>query len=344
MSTAASVPCSQLPSVTRANSSRCRSSIASSSRSIWWAASTSRAAMTDPGLLDDPLGHLAHLQDRRAQLGRHGGCRVAQPRDLGHVPGQVAHPLDVAAHPHARDDDAQVGRHRLLAGQQVERHQVELGPARVDLGVGGDHRVGEVDVGVEQGRRGPAHRRRREVGHLDQRLGDAVELLVEGLAHHGVSSGGSVRGQVGRDGPPTALWHPGMNPRRPRGELLAEAPLAGPRRARGPRPRATYPDLVDPTLAAMLGGAVGLVIGAVAVAATRWSERSGAARRAARSRRCPGASATCSRCCARSPWSSTRATPSSTPRRPRSATGWCATASWCTTSCATSRARCAATA
>ena len=42
-----------------------------------------------------------------------------------------------------------------------------------------------------------------------------------------------------------------------------------------PRP-ATYPDLVDPTLAAVLGGAVGLVIGAVAVAATRWSERSGA--------------------------------------------------------------------
>ena len=40
--------------------------------------------------------------------------------------------------------------------------------------------------------------------------------------------------------------------------------------------RGTYPDLVDPTLAAMLGGAAGLVIGAVAVAATRWSERSGA--------------------------------------------------------------------
>jgi len=33
---------------------------------------------------------------------------------------------------------------------------------------------------------------------------------------------------------------------------------------------------VDPTLAAMLGGAAGLVMGAVAVAATRWSERSGA--------------------------------------------------------------------
>jgi two-component system, OmpR family, sensor histidine kinase SenX3 len=44
----------------------------------------------------------------------------------------------------------------------------------------------------------------------------------------------------------------------------------------GSRRRATYPDLVDPTLAAMLGGAAGLVMGAVAVAATRWSERSDA--------------------------------------------------------------------
>ncbi len=34
-------------------------------------------------------------------------------------------------------------------------------------------------------------------------------------------------------------------------------------------------NLVDPTLAATLGGAVGLVIGAVAVVASRWSERSG---------------------------------------------------------------------
>ena len=38
----------------------------------------------------------------------------------------------------------------------------------------------------------------------------------------------------------------------------------------------TYPDDVDPVLAATLGGAVGLVIGAVAVVASRWSERSAA--------------------------------------------------------------------
>ena len=67
-----------------------------------------------------------------------------------------------------------------------------------------------------------------------------------------------------------------MNPRRPRGELSGGVRRSG----AGDLPErgctAPYPDLVDPTLAAMLGGAAGLVMGAVAVAATRWSERSGA--------------------------------------------------------------------
>ena len=48
-----------------------------------------------------------------------------------------------------------------------------------------------------------------------------------------------------------------------------------PARRRSERPPCgTYPEVVDPALAATLGGAAGLVIGAVAVAATRWSERS----------------------------------------------------------------------
>ncbi len=51
---------------------------------------------------------------------------------------------------------------------------------------------------------------------------------------------------------------------------------------------------MDPTLAAMLGGAAGLVMGAVAVAATRWSEHSGAHAEPEPSPRCPEASATCS--------------------------------------------------
>ena len=132
-----------------------------------------------------------------------------------------------------------------------------------------------MDVGVEQGRRGAAHRRRREVGHLDQRLGDAVELLVEGLAHHGMSSGVSVRraaSGVGGDAHGTVARRD--EPRQPRGELLAQPRTAAPRS--GPERHPVRRTLTSwtPRSRRCSAGRLGLVIGAVAVAATRWSERS----------------------------------------------------------------------
>ena len=91
--------------------------------------------MTAAGLGDDPLGDLAHLQRWSTRSsGGIGRVGVAQPRDLGDVPGQVAHPLEVGAHPHAGDDDAQVGGDRLLAGQQVDRRRSSSSSLqRVDL-------------------------------------------------------------------------------------------------------------------------------------------------------------------------------------------------------------------
>ena len=83
------------------------------------------------------------------------------------------------------------------------------------------------------------------------------------------------------------------------------SPRSAARACAGPRPATPYPDLVDPTLAAMLGGAVGLVIGAVAVAATRWSERSGAEARAGGAAAAPRRRRRARRCCAPSPSSST---------------------------------------
>ena len=215
--------------------------------------------------------------------------------------------------------------------------EVELGPPRVDLGVGGDHRVGEVDVGVEQGRRGPAHRRRREVGHLDQRLGDAVELLVEGLAHHGsvlrgfgcgVQRGAHrlAHGTVAARDEPQAPPEVNFWPRR----------RCGGGRAAGTARAATYPDLVDPSARgdARRGGRPrhrgrGRRRHAVVRAQRRRTRARGAAAAARGRRRAVGAALD-----RRRRRRERRA--SSTPRRRRSATGWCATASWSTTSCATS--------
>ena len=99
------------------------------------------------------------------------------------MPGEVAHPLEVGAHPHRGDDDAQVGGDRLLAGEQVDGQRVELSRMRVELLVGLDDRLGQVDVGVEQGGRGPGHGRAGQPGHLDELVGDGVEVLVERVAH-----------------------------------------------------------------------------------------------------------------------------------------------------------------
>ena len=98
----------------------------------------------------DPLRHLAHLQDRRAQLGRDRGGRVAQPCDLRHMQRPVTHPFEVCAHPQAGDDRAQVGGYRLLAGEQVECAALQVMPKIIDEVVGFDHGLGEIEISVEQ--------------------------------------------------------------------------------------------------------------------------------------------------------------------------------------------------
>ena len=95
----------------------------------------------------------------------------------------VAHPLEVGRHAHRGHDHPQVGRHRLLAGEQVDGGLVEVLAQGVELDVGGDDRLGQGHVGVEQGCGGAADGRTGQPGHLDEFLGDSVEFLVEGLAH-----------------------------------------------------------------------------------------------------------------------------------------------------------------
>ena len=144
-----------------------------------------------------------------AELGGHGGLRVAQPGDLGDVPGQVAHPLEVGAHPQ-RGDDRSAGRWRPAAGGPAGRTTavVELVARRVDL---------------RRRRRSPSRRggRRRRAGPSSRGssptrpawvistsvVGDAVELLVVGVAHHGMSSGrvgAAAAGRGSRTAPCTA--------------------------------------------------------------------------------------------------------------------------------------------
>jgi hypothetical protein len=151
---------------------------------------------------DDLLRGVAHLHDDAAQRRRDGRRGVAPTGDLRDVHGVVAHPLQVGHHPQRGDQHPQVAGDRLLARQQVEGPRLGLAVQRVHGLVVGDHRLGQLQVGVQQGGRRPAHGGAHQVGHLDQRGGDGVELVVVGVAHLRRVDGASRRNGVSREPPP----------------------------------------------------------------------------------------------------------------------------------------------
>ena len=120
------MPCSQSASSSTVKSSRCRRSIASSSVSSSPASVRSRLAMTLPVLATIRSATWPICEDRGAQLGGDRRVRVAHPGQLGDVPGEVAHPLQVRAHPQAGDDDA-AGRSRPAAAGRAGRASAPRG-------------------------------------------------------------------------------------------------------------------------------------------------------------------------------------------------------------------------
>ena len=88
------------------------------------------------------------------QLGRDHRRRVAEPRQLGEVAGEVAHALQRGAHPERTHDHAQVAGHRALQGEDVDGTLVEAVLQEVDPGIGGNDVLGQVDVGALEGCRG----------------------------------------------------------------------------------------------------------------------------------------------------------------------------------------------
>ena len=151
MSTAGPTPWLQLRSMSTENMCRCRSSIASSSavqlgglREVTGADHVARLA----GERDaDP----AHLGEVGRDLGGQHGLRVPAAGSLGDVQREVAHALDVARPVDRGDDDAQIGGHRGLQGQQRERLLLGAVAELVDADVLGDDLLGQLQVDLQQG-------------------------------------------------------------------------------------------------------------------------------------------------------------------------------------------------
>ena len=95
----------------------------------------------------------------------------------------------VVADPEGTDQGAQLAGDRRLQGDDVERQLLERVRSFVDVDVAGDHRLGCLQVGLEEGARGAAHGVPDHLGHLDKALADLGQLLVI-LLSHGASVGG----------------------------------------------------------------------------------------------------------------------------------------------------------
>ena len=134
---------------------------------------------------ESPLG----LADQRARLAAHaedqlhhllvGGRLVARQRDhLADVHALVAHPLDVLQHVQQGRDQAQVGRHRRLRGEQRDQALVHLQVAAVDPVVVGDHDLRQLDVLLlDRFQRAP-ERRRDQVEPAEAARLELLELLL----------------------------------------------------------------------------------------------------------------------------------------------------------------------
>ena len=100
---------------------------------------------------------------------------------LADVLGEVADPLEIDGDAHGADDLAQVHRHRLAAGDGQHRTLLDGVLQLVDLGVGGDHALGQRDVAANQRVDGIGDHALGKAAHLGDQAGQFLQIAVERL-------------------------------------------------------------------------------------------------------------------------------------------------------------------
>ena len=165
-----------------------------------------------------------HLEDESQDRLGQRRLGVAAPGDGGHVAGQVPLALQGLGHAQRGQDVAQVPGHRLLAGQQHDAQVVDVALEVVDALVGVDHLLGDDDVPLAQGLRGPLDRGGDLVGHGLEVGAQLLELLVEDGAHEAAPVRGEDRwfGPVGE----VARWCCSTIPPRPPPRMLSPSTAA----------------------------------------------------------------------------------------------------------------------
>ena len=135
--------------------------------------------------LDKRLQRLAHHRRRhRRQLGNvHRKFNVRERAHLPHphrdVHCLVTHPLQVGIDPDHRQDKAQVDRHRLFHGQQIERHLINLALQPVDRRLRLKHKFADRLIACAVCLDRALNRLLRHTRHNQQALLQVVEVLLE---------------------------------------------------------------------------------------------------------------------------------------------------------------------
>ena len=136
---------------------------------------------------DDAVGghrqELLHLGEQLRGLGRQRRFGVDAACSFGDVLRQIAHALEGRGEPQRRYDDSQVGRHRVLLGEQTDALVDDAGFEGIDLDVAVDDALGGFDILLQQGVSGPVDGLAHVLHHAIEVIGNGLELLVKNNAH-----------------------------------------------------------------------------------------------------------------------------------------------------------------
>ncbi len=96
----------------------------------------------------------------------------------------VAYALEVGVDLHHRHDEAEVHRHRLLHGQQVERQFVDLALGLVDVGLAGQNHLAKLRVAGAIRLGGAVDGLFRQASHTQQFFLELVQSLLKAASCH----------------------------------------------------------------------------------------------------------------------------------------------------------------
>jgi hypothetical protein len=127
-------------------------------------------------------GQRRHARNVHRQIHYREGLKVAHP--VADADRLVTHTFQIRVDLDDRQDEAQIDRHRLLHGKQVERHLVDLALEAVDRNLAADHQVAKGKVAHAVGLNGSLDRLLRHARHDQKPLFQIVEFPMKSNPHH----------------------------------------------------------------------------------------------------------------------------------------------------------------